>query len=125
MIKAAKSPRILNLLSTTEPKARGSNPLWRAKTPDFSGVFSINLRSFNDFCFKIIRDFFVIELFLTLALESPKITNLSRKKLMLISRLGFCHHIFMHAHKNYELITNLAQTTPFFCKCLQKFVTDS
>ena len=33
---------------------------------------------------------------------------------MLISQLGFCHHIFMHAHKNYELITNLAQTTPFF-----------
>ena len=28
----------------TEPKARGSNPLWRAKTPDFSGVFSNILR---------------------------------------------------------------------------------
>ena len=50
MIKAAKSPKIHTLLSATEPKARGSNPLWRAKTPDFSGVFSCpttNLRAFS------------------------------------------------------------------------------
>ena len=30
MKKVAKSPKIHNLLSATEPKARGSNPLWRA-----------------------------------------------------------------------------------------------
>lgn len=33
---------------------------------------------------------------------------------MQISQLGFCHPIFMHVHKNYEIITNLAQSPPYF-----------
>ena len=80
----------------------------------FFGSFFYHFSMIRCICSKKIRDLFVIELFLTLALESSKITNLSRKKTYAhLSTWIFSSYFYARSQKlriNHEFSTNY----PFF-----------